>query len=131
DYGWSHLAVILSIVIGVISLVGFIWRQLILKEPILQFRVFAYKTYTLTIVMSMVVFMMLIAAETILPIYMQIMAGFSAFESGIMILPGSILMGILSPFIGKVFDKIGARALIIIGLAIMTVTTLLFTNLTT
>lgn len=129
NYGWSDTTVVSSLVIGSITLTAFIIRQFKLTQPILEFRVFSYKVYTLTTVIGMVAFMMLIAAETILPIYMQIMAGFSAWESGIMILPGALIMGFLSPFIGKVFDAVGARWLLIIGLSIMTVTTMFFTNL--
>ena len=128
--GWGHLGVFISLVVGTISLIAFIWRQLKLKEPILEFRVFTYKTFSLATVIAMVTFMMLIASETILPIYMQVMAGFTAFESGMMMLPGAILMGILSPFVGRIFDRIGAKWLLTIGLLIMTVTTLFFTNLT-
>ena len=129
NYGWSNKGVIISLIIGTITLTAFILRQFKLKEPILEFRVFSYRVFTLTTIIGMVAFTMLIAAETILPIYMQIMAGFSALESGIMILPGSLAMGFLSPIIGKIFDKVGARWLLIIGLSIMTVTTLFFTNL--
>src|SRR5699024_4743860 len=62
---------------------------------------------------------------------MQTMAGFTALESGIMILPGALLMGFASPFVGRIFDRIGARLLVIVGLLIMVITTLMFTNLTT
>jgi len=130
DFGWAHTGVIVSLIVGVITLTLFILRQLSLREPILEFRVFKSDMYTITLIISMVVFTMLIAAETILPIYMQLMAGFSAFESGLMILPGSLVMGFLSPFIGKMFDAIGARLLLIVGLLIMTVTTIPFTFLT-
>src|SRR5699024_9863996 len=92
DHGWSYPGVIWSITIGVITLTLFILRQLKLKEPILEFRILTNKMYSLTMIIAMIAFMMLIAAETILPIYMQIMAGFTALESGIMILPGAILM---------------------------------------
>ena len=130
NFGWSNMNVILSLIIGAITLTMFITRQYRLKEPILQFRVLSNRTFTITMIIGMVAFTMLIAAETILPIYMQLMAGFTALESGIMILPGALVMGFLSPFIGKVFDRIGARWLLIIGLTIMTVTTVFFTRLT-
>src|SRR5699024_4985882 len=130
NYGWGHLGVLISLIVGAICLTAFIWRQLKLKQPLLEFRVFTSRTFTFTTIIGMTTFMMLIAAETILPIYMQIMAGFSALESGMMMLPGALLMGILSPFVGRIFDKIGARWLLIIGLFIMTVTTIFYTNLT-
>src|SRR5699024_2824749 len=108
----------------------FIIRQFKLKEPILEFRVFSYRTFTITTIIGMVAFMSIIAAEMILPIYMQTMANFSAFESGLMILPGALLMGIASPIVGKIFDKYGGKKLIIIGLIITVITTFMYTRLT-
>src|SRR5699024_4976020 len=108
----------------------FIRRQFNLKQPILEFRVFKNRTFTITTIIGMIAFMGLIAAETILPIYMQNMAGYTPFESGMVILPGALLSGLLSPITGKIFDKIGARLLVIGGFGIITITTLMFTNLT-
>jgi|SRR5690625_800346 len=129
NYGWTHPSVSISLVIGVITLTLFILRQFKLKQPTLEFRVFKNRTFTLTTAIGMIAFTMLIAAETILPMYMQLMAGFTALESGMMILPGAIIMGILSPIVGQIFDKIGAKVLLIVGLSIVTLTTLFFTNL--
>ncbi|MRH43746.1 DHA2 family efflux MFS transporter permease subunit [Aquibacillus halophilus] len=131
DNGWGSASVIASIIIGAITLTLFILRQFKLAQPILEFRVFKYKTFTITTIIGMIVFIGLIGSETMLPIYMQRMAGFTALESGIMIMPGAILMGLMSPITGRIFDKIGARRLAITGMSLMTVTTLLFTNLST
>jgi len=131
NFGWTNLNVIVSLMIGSITLTLFIVRQLKLKEPMLEFRIFKNKIYTLTVIIGMIAFMMLISAETILPLYMQLMAGFTPFESGLMILPGALLMGFLSPINGKIFDAIGARWLLITGLSIVVVTSLLFTQLST
>lgn len=130
NYGWGSMLVLSPLIIGTITLTAFILRQLKLKQPMLEFRVFKYRTFTFATIIGMITFTVLIAAETILPIYMQMMAGFTALQSGLMILPGALLMGIASPFIGKIFDSVGAKWLLIIGMFIMTVTTLFFTNLT-
>ncbi len=129
-FGWGSAYVLISLIIGGIALTWFILRQLSLKAPMLEFRVFKYPTFTYATIIGMITFTTLIAAETILPIYMQLMAGFSAMESGLAILPGALLMGLLSPIIGKIFDRVGAKWLLIVGMTIMTFTTLLFTNLT-
>lgn len=130
NYGWSNEIVLTAIVIGVITLTWFILRQMKLKQPMLEFRVFKYRTFTFATIIGTITFTVLIAAETLLPIYMQLMAGFTALESGLMILPGALLMGFASPIVGKIFDRVGARGLLITGMAIMATTTLLFTNLT-
>ncbi|WP_077624082.1 DHA2 family efflux MFS transporter permease subunit [Sediminibacillus massiliensis] len=129
--GWDSTQVVVSLAVGAVSLTLFILRQFKLEQPILEFRVFKYKTFTITTAIGMIVFMGLIGSETILPIYMQNMMNYSALESGIMIMPGALLMGFMSPITGRIFDKVGARWLAIIGLTIMTVTTFLFTNLST
>ncbi|MBU8908847.1 MDR family MFS transporter [Desertibacillus haloalkaliphilus] len=130
EHSWISYMVILPTAIGVVTLIWFIRRQLRLEQPILEFRVFRYGVFTLTTVIGMVVFIALIGGATILPIYMQDMHHFTALETGLMILPGAVLMGLMSPITGRIFDKIGARTLTIIGLTLITVTTFMFTNLT-
>lgn len=128
--GWGSLQVVVSMMIGSVTLFSFITRQFKLKQPILEFRVFQNKMFTLTTVLGMVVFIAMIGAATVLPLFMQNMLGFSAFESGLMLLPGALLMGFMNPITGRIFDKFGARWLAIIGLSILTITTFMFTNLT-
>lgn len=130
NYGWSSNLVIITLIIGIVSLFIFILRQFSLKQPVLEFRVFKNKTFTITTIIGMIAFMGLIAVETILPMYMQIMIGYTALQSGMVILPGALLSGLLSPITGRIFDKIGARLLVISGLAIITITTFMYTNLT-
>ncbi|WP_067724882.1 DHA2 family efflux MFS transporter permease subunit [Oceanobacillus damuensis] len=129
NYGWTDTVVISSMVIGALSLTMFITRQFNLEQPILEFRIFKNRTFTLTTIIGMIAFIGLIAAETILPIYMQNMAGFTALQSGMMILPGALVMGFMSPINGRIFDRFGARYLLIIGLTLLTITSFLYTNL--
>lgn len=127
---WGSPLVLIPLIIGVISLFLFIKRQLRLAHPVLEFRVFTYPVFSLTTVMGMLVFVSLVGPATILPIFMQNMQGYSAFETGLTILPGAVLMGIMSPITGRIFDKVGARSLAIIGLSLIFVSSLLYTNLT-
>src|SRR5699024_12585256 len=57
--------------------------------------------------------------------------GFTAFESGLALLPGAIVVGIMNPITGRIFDQYGAKWLTFIGLFILVITTFMFTNLTT
>ena len=130
SYGWSSGFVWISILIGVVSLLFFILRQFRLEEPLLEFGVFKYGIFALSTVLSMIVFISMIGGATILPIYMQTMHGFTAFESGLMLLPGAILMGIMNPITGRIFDAFGGKWLVIIGLSLVTFSTFQFTTLT-
>lgn len=127
--GWGSYEVLLTLIGGAVVLGLFIGRQLKLEQPILEFRVFQNGIFTLTTAIGMIVFVAFIGGTTILPIYMQDMHDFTAFESGLMLMPGAIVMGIMSPITGRIFDKVGAKWLAVIGLSIITVTTFLFSDL--
>lgn len=129
--GWLSLTVILPIIIGALALYMFIKRQNRLEEPILEFGVFKDKIFTLSTSLGMIVFMAMIGGAVILPIFMQTMLGFSALESGMMLLPGALIMGLMSPVTGRMFDKYGAKWLAVIGLGLVTITTMMFANLDT
>ena len=130
DMGWLSIHVVLSMVIGAISLFFFITRQLKLDQPILEFRVFKYSIFTLTTGLGMIVFTSMIGTAIILPLYMQTMLDFSAFHSGLVLLPGALIMGLMNPVTGRLFDRYGAKWLARIGFLILTVSTFMFTNLT-
>lgn len=130
EAGWASIQFLLPLIIGIIALVIFIRRQLKLKEPMLEFRVFNYGIYTLGTVLSMFVFGVLIATNIILPLYMQNMLQFSALESGLVLLPGAILMGIMNPVTGYLFDRFGGKWLARLGLIVLVGSTIPFTLLT-
>lgn len=130
EAGWSSVQFIAPLIVGIVSLVVFIRRQLKLKEPMLEFRVFSYNVYTLGTVLSMFVFGVLIATNIILPLYMQNMLQFSALESGLVLLPGAVVMGLMNPLTGYLFDKFGGTWLARIGLLVLVASSVPFTVLT-
>jgi len=129
DTGWGSPHVIISAILGIVSLFLFITRQLKLKQPLLEFRVFKYSVFSLATALGMVVFAAMIGTNVILPLYMQNMIGFTALESGLVLLPGAIVMGLMNPITGYIFDKLGGKWLARIGLLLLSLTTLAFTNL--
>lgn len=127
--GWGSATVISTIIVGVIALVLFLWRQLVSKSPMLEFRIFKYNMFTLTTIINVIITMAMYAGMILMPIFLQNIRGFTPLESGLMMLPGAILMGIMSPITGAIFDKIGARWLAVVGLIITVVMTYEFSRL--
>ncbi|UOE96176.1 MDR family MFS transporter [Alkalihalobacillus sp. LMS39] len=123
---WTHFLTLLSLGIGVLALLLFILRQLKLAHPMLEFRVFTYSIFPFAVIVGMIGFMGLIGVETLVPMYMQNMREFTAFEAGLALLPGALVMGMMSPITGRIFDKIGAKWLVITGLLIMTISSFAF-----
>ncbi|HDH6942987.1 TPA: DHA2 family efflux MFS transporter permease subunit [Staphylococcus aureus] len=116
NLGWSHPMVYITIIAAIVILTIFIFRQLKLESPLLEFRVFKYNDFSLAMILIVLMFMLFIGNLTILPIYMQTMMKWSPLESGLILLPGGLIMGLLSPVTGKLFDKIGGRILSIMGM---------------
>ncbi|MDR4198705.1 EmrB/QacA subfamily drug resistance transporter [Bacillus altitudinis] len=125
-YGWTSATVLISLIVGAVSLFFFILRQSNLKRPMLEFGVFKFAIFSLTTFLGMLVFALLIGTETILPLYTQNVRGLSALDTGLILLPGALFMGFLSPIIGRIFDKVGGKGLALGGFTILAVTSLPF-----
>ncbi|WCK52386.1 DHA2 family efflux MFS transporter permease subunit [Aneurinibacillus sp. Ricciae_BoGa-3] len=121
--GWSSTNVVATFIVGGVCLVLFIWRQFVVDHPILEFRIFKYRMFTLLTIINVIVTMAMFAGMILMPIYMQNVRGFSPFLSGLMLLPGGVIMGVMSPITGRLFDKMGAKWLAIPGLLITAITT--------
>lgn len=115
--------------VGVVVLVLFFRRQVKMEQPMLNVRVLKSRRFLIGTVIGMIVQASLLAAGVLMPIYLQSYMGYSATVSGLVLMPGAILMGIMNPFAGRLFDKYGPRVLSIVGLIILTISTLGFATL--
>ncbi len=129
-FGWSNPIVYITIAVGLVSLVLFILRQLKLEEPLLEVRIYKYPMFALSSVISIVLSMSMFSAMILMPIYIQTIKGISPINSGLLLLPGALIMGVMSPITGKLFDKWGAKVLAIPGLSLVVITTYFFSQLT-
>ncbi|HDT5341516.1 TPA: DHA2 family efflux MFS transporter permease subunit [Staphylococcus aureus] len=127
--GWGSVEIETMFAIGIIFIILFVIRELRMKVPMLNLEVLKFPTFTLTTVINMVVMMSLYGGMILLPIYLQNLRGFSALDSGLLLLPGSLIMGLLGPFAGKLLDTIGLKPLAIFGIAVMTYATWELTKL--
>jgi len=115
--------VALPLIIGVVSLVLLVNRSNHSKEPLLNFSIFKYKGFRLNLIISFVLTAGMYGAIMLLPIYFQNMRGMTPMESGMVLLPGSIVMAIMSPITGRMFDKYGSKRLAMSGLVLVTIGT--------
>lgn len=128
--GWGDPIVLGTIALGIVFIFIFGYRQLHLKEPFVELRVFKSKIFALSTVLGTIANMAMVGVEMILPMYLQIIHGKSALESGLTLLPGAILIALMSPVTGQVFDRIGAKRLAQLGLFLLTIATLPYFFLT-
>ncbi|MEG2339116.1 MAG: MDR family MFS transporter, partial [Clostridium sp.] len=119
NYGLTSPKVLIPMILGVVTLYMFFRRQLILKEPLLEIRVFKNRRFTISTILVSIVYGSMMSATIIVPMYVQDIRGYSALTSGLLILPGAIIMLLFNPIAGKVLDKYGGRILFIVGMTLL------------
>lgn len=122
--GGSTTVSLLFLLLGVVSLVLFVWRQLVLQREeraLLDLRTFSSRTFTLTVVLMVVMMGSMFGVVVLLPIFLQKVLALSTLAVGLMMLPGGLAMGLLAPLVGRLFDKVGPRPLLVPGLAAVVV----------
>ncbi|WP_429374911.1 DHA2 family efflux MFS transporter permease subunit [Paenibacillus sp. DS2015] len=120
--GWGSQRVIMSLIIGVVALVLFAFRQLSLKQPMMNLRAFKYPMFVIGLLMVFISMMVILSSMLVIPMYLQKGLELSALTAGLILLPGGLINGFLSPVMGRLFDKYGPKWLVIPGLAIIIVT---------
>ncbi|UFU04584.1 multidrug efflux MFS transporter [Ruania suaedae] len=108
----------LAVVAGVAFLGVFVWRQLVLQRrsaALLDLRVFRSRNYVIAVLIMAIVALSMFGTFSLLPQYLQNVVGLNATQSGLVLLPGSVLMGVLGPLMGRVYDARGPRTLLVPG----------------
>ena len=109
------IRVFFTLLTGVIAAILFTYRQLRLDEPFLNVRVLKSRSYALSVLGSMLLYFVMMGSSVIMPLYAQSILGLSATASGLIVLPGSLAMAAISPFVGRIYDRLGIRVLFIAG----------------
>ena len=130
DDGWGSAKVLSFLIVGVVVIGFFIWRQLVMKDPFLELRVYRSVPFTVSAILSSVSMMAMVGVEMVIPLYLQIVKGMSALNSGLTLLFGALMMGVMSPITGRAVDKYGAKRLSIMGMLLLTLGSIPFIFIT-
>lgn len=117
---------------GLAVLAVFVWRQIHLQRsesPLLDLRTLTHPTYTTSLLLMVIAFMGFLGSLLLLPLYLQDVRGLSPLETGLLMMPGGLAMGLLGPRVGRLFDTFGGRPLVIPGAIGMTISLGLFTQI--
>jgi DHA2 family lincomycin resistance protein-like MFS transporter len=132
-YGLSNLGIAqpegslpawIPLVVGVVTMVVFVLRQLQLQKKdgaLLDLRTLKSANFTISMAMISVLFLAMFGTIILLPIYLVQVLGFDTLGTGLLLMPGALLMGLLGPYVGRLFDKVGPRPLIIPAMIVVSV----------
>lgn len=118
----SFLTAWLPLIVGVVALAAFVMRQRMLQKAdraLLDLRTFRSHTFTVSVLLMAVSMMALFGTIIVLPFFMQNVLQLDALTTGLLLLPGGIVMGVLAPFVGRAYDKVGPRPLVVPGAIIV------------
>lgn len=129
----SNAGMWVALGVGVLGLALFITRQLLLQRrdrALLDLRTFRAPIFSVAIIMMALSTAALFGVIILLPIYMQQVLGMQPLETGLLLLPGGLLMGLLAPFVGRLYDRFGPRPLTIPGATLVSAVMWLLTTVT-
>jgi EmrB/QacA subfamily drug resistance transporter len=130
SWGWTAYPTVILIVLGVVCLALFVVIENAVENPLLDVRVFRVWPYTNSLLLISVLSIGLFSVLFYIPVYLQQARGLGAFEAGLLLMPQALVMLVLMPVAGQIYDRIGARVPAVAGLSIMAVATFMMRDLT-
>ena len=108
----------LPLAVGIVVCIFFAVRQWGLEKPFLDVKILKNKNYAISVISSMLLYLVMMGSSVMMPLYVQSVMGYSAVVSGLVTLPGSLATAVISPLAGKMYDKMGIKKLFVIGSAV-------------
>jgi Na+/melibiose symporter-like transporter len=108
------------------AFVLFIYLELTSENPLLDLRVFKYRSFTMANLMVIVTNIVMFSGLFFLPLFLQNFRGLGAMETGLLMMPGALVSGLMMPVVGKLFDRIGPRILALAGVLLLMLITWIF-----
>lgn len=121
--GWTSPSILARFVIGLSALGAWVWVELTDDHPLLELRLFKIPIFTFSALVSFVLTVGMFGGMLVLPLFLQNLRGLGAAESGLILISQVLPMTVAMPLVGRVVDKIGARAVIMAGLPLLAITT--------
>ena len=135
EAGWTSVRVIVLFLVSVLAIVMFYRRSIHSQSPLIDVKVFHSVTFTLSVIILLLIQFICLGLGYLIPNYSQIVSGEEALIAGCLLLPGCILGACIAPVSGRLLDRFGAKRPILTGVAAIMISLFCFsffaTRLTT
>ncbi len=129
DWFDSNLIVGLSL-LSIVLLTLFVIRELTAPVPAVDLSLFKDKVFLAGTLIGSVMFAMLLSVTFLLPLFMQEMLGFTATQSGLALMPRTLVMMVATPIVGRLYNRIEPRFAVLIGILSFTLSTWMMSHYT-
>ncbi|MCX6023792.1 MAG: MDR family MFS transporter [Chloroflexi bacterium] len=127
--GWASLSTLGLLAAGVAALATWIYVELHTEEPLLDLRLFANPVFRLAMGLTFVLNLSLFGTQFLLPLYLQTARGLGAMEAGMVLMPQGIASFISMNLAGRLYNRVGPRPLVFMGLSVMAFSTWEFSRI--
>ena len=115
DQWFESPFIILMAALAAVGIVGFVYRQLRSKNPVVDLRVLRFRSLWSGSILSIVVGVSLYGAIFAVPIFAQTMLGFTSQQTGLLLLPGALASAVAMPVVSILLKKFDPRHLLVLG----------------
>lgn len=129
-WGWTSWKTLTCLLVGASTLTYFIRRELSLEEPLLNLSVFQSSRFTYSLLINCIITASLYSGTFLIPVFLQDIQQSTPLHTALVLLPGSLVMALFSPIVGKLYSRIGPFWLIMSGIALLIVSNLELSHIT-
>ncbi len=127
--GWTSVFIITCFTLAALGLIGFLLVDLYVDYPIMDLRLFKIPIFSSATAITVARSAGLFGSIFLIPVFVQQQLGYTAFQSGLLMLPSSLFMALIFPAVGIMADKVGARIPSTIGVIIVAYSLLIYDKL--
>lgn len=121
SFEWGSIQVLIPLIVGMFSLVFFVYRQLNMENPMLNLRAFKCRNFSIGTTLVMLTFGVILSSMYILPQFLQISLALSVGLTGFVVMPAGITNALGALVAGRLYDKLGAKRLVISGFTLTSI----------
>ncbi|MEI6101402.1 MAG: DHA2 family efflux MFS transporter permease subunit, partial [Eubacteriales bacterium] len=125
DWGWSSWPVVILLYTSACAFILFLYLELTNKNPLLNLRLFKNRTFTMANLTMIIATIGNYAGLFYIPLFLQNIKGLGALDTGLLMLPGALITGLMMPIAGRLYDKFGPKPIAIFGIFSLAYTTFL------
>ncbi|WP_239470706.1 DHA2 family efflux MFS transporter permease subunit [Archangium violaceum] len=118
-WGWTDVKTVSLFLLGTLSLIVFVVRELRTSAPLLDLRVLTNGRYVVTLIISSIITISLYSGAFLVPLFLQKIQGVTPLETGLILLPASLAMALLMPLVGRLYGPLGPSTLMAAGVLLI------------
>ena len=112
---FSSPEIVIEAICAVVGLTSFVWRELVAEHPMVDLRILKNRQLATGVAFALLLGFALYASVFALPVFLQGLLGYSAWDTGVVMFPGAIASAVTMAVVGKVLKKTDARYLVVAG----------------